>query len=563
MIQHNVMPTQQSLCVLSCQPDLQADIGVWLNQMQWQATTELKDIRQWLLSHTYGSVLLDMRSSPHKMLSDIRYLKQHFEHSTMIALIEPTHEHWGQEAMRHGADACISTTEVSNNGLFTLLENLEAKHNQSNFLDIFSDPCTGLISAPLFFDRLNHALKVAIRHQCRTGILLLSVDDYSLIEANHDTSVIDSLLSLVAKRLAITIRNSDSLAIIHHGLFAVLLEDLHDEAMVAHIAKNIQQQFEQQFNIEQQAINLTISIGGHLCEVAELNGGVLYRQTLDALDRARASGKQGMWFYMQEMNFKAMARLNMLHGLQRALDKNEFQLQYQPSHTGKGFIPNGLTPVICWNHPTAGMVTSEIFMDLLIDSGLIIDAGEWMIKTLFEQINDWRAKGSWHPRLQMLLPIMEKQLRNHRLAETLIREIEFNNMSSERIIITISEETAVKNTSIINKLLNRITNLGLAIELKGSTGGYNTFTYLKQMKVDYLCLDKHFFQHMHVDHLETSIATMIINLARSLDIGVVAYGADSDYKVKKMQALGCNSLQGKYFSPAIQSDSWTEYLVNH
>jgi diguanylate cyclase (GGDEF)-like protein len=557
------MPAEQSLCVLSCQPDLQADIGVWLSQTQWQSTTELKDIRQWLLSHTHGRVLLDMRSSPHKMLSDIRYLKQHFEHSTMIALIEPNHEHWGQEAMRHGADACISITDVSNNGLLTLLENLEAKQNQSIFLEIFLDPCTGLISAPLFFDRLNHALKVAVRHQCRTGILLMSLDDYSSIVASHDASVIDSMLSLAAERLETTIRNSDSLARIHHGLFAVLLEDLHDEAMVVHIAKNIQQQFEQEFNVEHQRINLTVSIGGHLCEAGELNGAVLYQQTLDALDRAMASGRQGMWFYMQEMNFKAMARLNMLHGLQRALDKNEFQLQYQPSHTGKGFIPNGLTPVICWKHPTAGMVTSEIFMDLLIDSGLIIEAGEWMIKTLFEQINDWRATGNWHSRLQILLPIMEKQLRNNRLVETLIREIELNKMGSERIIMTITEAVVVKNISLINKLLNRIVNLGLAIELKGSTGGYNTFTYLKQMNVDYLCLDKHFFQHTHVDHLETSIATMIINLARSLDIDVMAYGADSDYKVKKMQALGCNSLQGKYFSPAIHSDSWTDYLVNH
>jgi hypothetical protein len=105
-----------------------------------------------------------MRSSPHKILSDIRYLKQHFEHSTMIALIEPTHEHWGQEAMRHGADACISTINISNNRLLTLLENLEAKQNQSTFLEIFLDPCTDLISAPLFFDRLNHALKMAARH---------------------------------------------------------------------------------------------------------------------------------------------------------------------------------------------------------------------------------------------------------------------------------------------------------------------------------------------------------------------------------------------------------------
>jgi diguanylate cyclase (GGDEF)-like protein len=557
------MPIEQSLCILSCQSDLQDDISRLLSEIQWQSTTELKDIRQWLLSHSYDSVLLDMRNSPQKILSDIRYLKQHFSNCNMIALVDSAHKHWGEEAMRHGADAFIFTSDVSSYRLFMLLDSLGSKQNQPPFLPIPSDPCTGLISAPLFFDRLNHALKIAVRHQCRTGILLINLDDYSSLTTEHDGPICDGILSLVAERLELTIRNSDSLARIHHGLFTVLLEDLHDEVMVAHIAKNIQKQFDQDFIMLHQHVNLSVSIGGHLCEAGELNGAALYQQAQEALSRATASGKQGMWFYIQEMNFKAMARLNMLHGLERALDKNEFQLQYQPSHTGKGFIPNGVTPVICWKHPTAGMVTSEIFMDLLIDSGLIIAVGEWMIKTLFYQLNDWRVKGSWHSRLQLFLPITEKQLRNRSLEETLMREIELNQMESEQVIITISEQTAVKNTSIITKLLSRIPNLGLAIELKGSTSGYNTFTYLKQMKVDYICLDKYFFQHMHVDHLETSIATMIVNLARSLEIEVMAYGADSDYKVKKMQALGCNSLQGKYFSSAIYPDSWTDYLINH
>ncbi|MFT6152967.1 MAG: diguanylate cyclase (GGDEF)-like protein [Bermanella sp.] len=561
MIQHSVMPIEQSLCILSCQSDLQADISPWLSQTQ--STTELKEIRRWLLSHTYDSVLLDMRNSPHKILSDIRYLKQHFSNCNMIALIDPAHKHWGDEAMRHGADACISTSDAANNGLVKLLKSLEAKQNQPHFLAIPSDPCTGLISAPLFFDRLNHALKVAVRHQSRTGILLISIDDYLSMLAEYDVLICDGVLSLVAECLETATRNSDSLARIHHGLFAVLLEDLYDEVMVAHIAKNIQQLLDQEFNVLHKRINLSVSIGGHLCEAGELNGAALYKQTQEALDRAMASGKQGMWFYIQEMNFKAMARLNMLHGLQRALDNCEFQLQYQPSHTGKGFIPNGVAPVICWKHPTAGTVTSEIFMDLLIDSGLIIAAGEWMIKTLFDQLNDWKIKGGWHSHLQLFLPITEKQLRNSGLEEVLMREMELNDMGSERIIITISEQTVVKNTSIINKLLSRMPNLGLAIELKGLSSGYNTFTYLKQMKVNYVCLDKDFFQHMHVDHLETSIVTMIVNLAQSLNIEVMAYGADSDYKVKNMQALGCNSLQGKYFSSAIYPDSWKDYLVNH
>jgi diguanylate cyclase (GGDEF)-like protein len=552
----------KSLWVLTCQSDIQSDIGVWLGETQWQSTTDLKDIRHCLLNHTQGSVLLDMRNSPHKILSDIRYIKEHFSNCTMIALVDPDHRQWGQEALRHGVDVYISMEDLSSRGMAMLIESLKSKRNQQTLQGASSDQSTGLINGPLFFDRLSHALQVAVRHQCRTGILLVSLDDYSVLSEEVDDVLFGGILSQVAARLSTTIRDSDSLARIEDGLFAILLEDLNDEVMVAHIAQKVRQQFEKSFNVHNQYYSLTASIGGHLCEAEELNGGALYQQTQEALERAISSGRQGLWFYIQEMNFKAMARLNMLQGLERGLEKNEFQLQYLPSHTGKGFIPSGVTPVMIWKHPTAGIVTSEIFMSLLIDSGLIIDAGEWIIKTVCRQLNDWSQTGNWNSRLQLFLPVSEKQIRNTDLTGILIREMAVNNINSEQVILKISEQTAVKNSVIINKLAVNIPNIGLAIELNGASSGYNSFSYLKTMPVDCVCLDKHFFQHIHIDHLDTSIATVIVNVAHSLGIEVMASGADSEYKIKKMQALGCNSLQGEYFSVPIYAESWANYLVN-
>lgn len=566
-IASKLIPAEDVLWVLTCQQDVEADIGLWLQHSDldhtWQSSTDLKHIRQVLLGHTMATVLIDMRTSPHKMLSHIRYLTEHFINCSLIALVDTEQSHWGQEALNSGVDLFVSKSDVSAQGLSMLIESLKVKQHRQSLLLASSDPCTGLINGPLFFDRLNHALQVAIRHHCRTGILLVSLDEYSTLVQERGDELCDSLLSQVARRLNKTVRNSDSLARIHEGLFAVLLEDLNDEVMVAHIAQNIQQQFEKAFDVHEQYFSLTVTIGGHLCDVGELNGAALYQQTQKALERASLNGKQGLWFYVQEMNFKAMARLNMLHGLERALEKNEFYLQYQPSHTGKGFIPSGVSPVMCWKHPTAGTVMPEIFMDLLVDSGLILEAGVWLIERACEQLKYWREQGNWNSRLQLFIPISEKQLRNDSLVKTLIRQFSLNQIESEQVIIKVSEQTAIKNIDVINGLASRIPNIGLAIELKGSSSGYNSFSYLKQMSVDYLCLDESFFQFMHVDHLETSIATVIVKVAHSLGIEVMASGADSHYKVEKMQALGCDCLQGKYFSPPVYAEHWAKYLMDH
>ena len=562
-----IQPLEQSLWVFTCQSDIKSDVGVWLQDSElsgrWQSTTELTEIRQALLNHSDNNVLLDMRTSPHQMLTRIRYLKEHFVNCTLVALVDPQHVHWGEEALKNGVDAYVSKSAVTGSGLCMLLNSLQVKHNQQSLLVAATDPCTGLINGPLFFDRLNHALQVAVRHHCRTGILLVSLDDYGDLVENSGDELCNGILAQVAQRLNTTIRNSDSLARISEGLFAVLLEDLHDEVMVAHIAQNIQQQFEKALNVQSKTFSLSASIGGHLCEPGELNGGTLYHQTQKALERAIASGKQGLWFYIQDMNFKAMARLNMLQGLERALENDEFYLQYQPNHTGKGFIPSGVIPVMCWKHPTAGTVMPEIFMDLLIDSGLIIKAGIWMIEKTCEQLNEWRNQGNWNSRLQLFIPVSEKQLRNRSLIQTLIRQFSINQVESEQVILKLSEQTATKNIDVINDLAKRIPNIGIAIELQGSSSGYNSFSYLKEMSVDYLCLDDSFFQYMHVDHLETSIATVIVKVAHSLGIEVLACGADSQYKVDKMQALGCDALQGKYFSQPVYSEQWANYLMDH
>jgi diguanylate cyclase (GGDEF)-like protein len=561
-----IQAIEQSLCILTCQPDIKSDVSDWLKESElsnsWQSTTDLTEVRQVLLNHTYSNVLLDMRTSPHKMLTHIRYLKEHFVHCTLVALVDRNSSHWGKTALQNGVNAYVCKEDISGVGLTMILDSFQHRQNHPTLPTINSSLFTDRINEPLFFDRLNHALKIAVRHNTHTGILLVSLDDYDALIENNSELVRDEILNQVSKILKTTIRSSDSLARINDDLFAILLEDLNDEVMIAHIADNIQRNLKKIFDSQSTTHNLTVSIGGHLCSPGELNGLVLYQQTHSALERAIGSGKQGMWFYIQDMNFKVMARLHMLKGLERAVNNNEFYLQYHPNHTGKGFIPNGVVPIIHWKHPTAGIVMPEIFMELLISSGLIIKAGIWMIEQACSQLKEWNEQGNWGSQFKVFIPISEKQLRHESLIYTLMQQLSINTLESEQIILKFDDQTAINNTDAINSLIKHIPNIGIAIDLCTESIGFNSFSHLKKMRVNYICLAPDFFQRIHLDHSETSITTVVINLAHSLGIEVLASGADSQHKVDKMQALGCDSIQGKFFSQPVYAEQWASYLMS-
>jgi diguanylate cyclase (GGDEF)-like protein len=553
----------QPLWIFGGSGPLSPKLAHWLSAFSWQQTHDLAHIKKALLSTIHSVVLVDMTHSPHRMLAQIRFLQEHFTNSVIVSIVDIEDPHWGQEALRQGADAYVSPDAVSSAGLNMLLESLQKQKLKQSLLSSALDPCTGLINEPLFFDRLSHALQVGVRHQCQTGILLVSINRFSHWIHHYGEVLCDGLLNHVAKQLQSHIRNSDSLCRIQEGTFAILLEDLQDEVMVGHIAKHIEQSFSNPIEFQDNTYSLTVSIGGHLCQSGETNSEALYRQAEIALERAEASGKNSIWFYAPDMNLKAMARLNMQQGLQRALERNEFSLVYQPCHLANGFKSYGVVSEIRWHHPTAGTVLPDVFMSLLRDSGLILPVGRWQIKTMLKQIKAWQNSGDWKLSQRLYLPICEKQLREMDFSDFFLNELYEVDISADQILLTIDEKTIIRNGTLISNIKKRVPNLGLCVKLEDFGKQYHSLSYLKQYDVDCLCLDQSFFLHMHMDHLETSITKVIVDVAHRLGVEVMAMGADTQYKVDKMQALGCDVLIGEYFASPMNVDKWSKYQKEH
>lgn len=555
--------SDQPLWIFGGQGTLRPQLIQWLANFSWQHTHDLSHIKKALLSTTQSFVFVDLVIAPHRMLAQIRFLHEHFSNCVIVAIVDKQQVHWGQEALRQGADLYLNPDVIDQDGLSMVLESCQKQKRKQSLLSSVTDPCTGLINPPLYFDRLEHALKVAVRHQCHTGMLMINILDYSAFVSRHGEVLCDGLLNQVALKLKSHIRNSDSLCRVRDGMFAILLEGLQDEVMVGHIAKNILYGFETPLLFQQQSYLIKIAIGGHLCHRGEQNAETLMKQTKVALQRAIEADNQRIWFYTPDMNFKAMARSNMQQGLQRALDRNEFYLMYQPCHSAKGFMSNGMLPLLRWRHPTAGMVMSDVFMSLLKDSGLILPVGRWQIQTMLRQLADWIGSGHWKMGQKMMLLLCEKQLRDSELIPFLKNELNRNNLGPEHVLVQVSERTAIRNLDALQLLCRELSGLGVSIHLSDFGQQYSSFSYLRQLNIECLCLDQSFFLHMHMDHLDTSIAKVIVDIAHRLGIQILASGADSQFKVDKMQALGCDTLMGDFFTPPLLREEWPQYLRDH
>ncbi|MEH6348041.1 MAG: EAL domain-containing protein [Bermanella sp.] len=548
---------KRTLHVYSSSPQ---DLKSWLTEFSWVSSVSFVEIRQRLLSDNPELLLIDMRRNPHEALLQVRYLNKHFSNVVMLVLIDEAQLYLGQEALTMGADAYVSCEHCTAAGLWMQLDGLLKQKSQHLLLLNNQNNDEPLIHQSLYFDRLKHALMSATRHSCCTGILLVSLDDYGALLEEFSDALSEGLLTQLELRLASVMRNSDSLARLHAGVYGVILEGLQDETTVANVARKIQGVFEKDIRVCKSPYHLSVSIGGHLCQPGKQDANAFYQQACVALQHAKQNNRLDLCFYEQALNLKNTARINIEEGLRHAIKNKEFFLQFLPCHTGSGFIISGMSALLRWKHPGSGTVLPSVFMGLLQGSGLIIEVGNWWIDAALSQFSIWAGAGDVNARQQLFIELSEKQLLDENFIRMLTRKMALYNVASEKIVFKVSENMAIDNIEPLRNLSKCIPGICLAVHLGEFTKGYSSLTYLKEIDVDYLSLDGRFVQSSYLNLRASSIAKIIIDITHTMGIEVMATGVNSQSQLDKMQALGCDCVQGDYFSPALYAELWPKYV---
>ncbi|MDI1252582.1 EAL domain-containing protein [Thermomonas sp.] len=408
------------------------------------------------------------------------------------------------------------------------------------------DALTGLPNRLLFQDRLNQALAQAERKKLQVAVLYMDLDRFKSINDMLGHSSGDALLCLAASRLQACIRKTDTLARLGGDEFTVVLSELNDPQDAMRVATKLIEAMRAPFHVDQHELFVTLSLGISIYPDDGLESDTLIANADAAMYRAKETGRDNFQWFSAEMNTLAKERMSMDGQLRHALRLGQLSLYYQPQCGADGEI-QGFEALMRWQHPTLGTVSPARFIPLAEASGMIVQLGEWALRTACAQMVAWRQAG--HPTLRVAVNVSAIQFKRADWVDTVRRALHDTQLAPEALELEITESLLLHSLSETSANLFELRDLGVGIAIDDFGTGYSSLSYLHKLPVTTLKIDQAFVREIGLQSSlpgreDAAIIRTIIALARNLGMGVVAEGVETNAQRDLLLSLGCESLQG-------------------
>lgn len=422
------------------------------------------------------------------------------------------------------------------------------------------DQLTGLPNRSLLMDRLTHAFAHADRNGNSVALMFIDLDQFKSVNDSLGHDVGDLLLKEVATRMRGVVRSEDTVARSGGDEFLVVLPDLNDPTHASRVAEKLIAAVSEPFEIRGHELHVGASVGISVYPKDGSDAETLLKYGDTAMYRAKDSGRNGYRFFSPEMHASSVERQSLTNALHRALERQETAVVYQPIvQAGSGKVL-GMEALLRWNHPEYGSVSPAKFIPIAEDSGLIVPIGEWVIRDVCRQIGEWKANGVPVPRVAINLSA--RQFRLKTFVEDISRILEETGTDPKYVGLEITESMLVEDVESVVDTLHRLVALGLEISIDDFGTGYSSLNYLKRFPVGKLKIDRSFVNDLTTDPDDAVIVKSIISLAHNLGMRVVAEGVENSDQLDVLNGMGCDFVQGYYFSKPLPSDQMEERLAN-
>jgi diguanylate cyclase (GGDEF)-like protein len=406
-----------------------------------------------------------------------------------------------------------------------------------NYLAYY-DNLSGLPNRTLFCDRVNQVVHAARDAKIRAGMIVLDLERFSIINDTFGRHAGDALLKQVTERLTGKVKNTDWLAKISRSCFAVCLPSIKDDAEIAHFLEDVMREIAgAPFLVEGEEMRVTLTCGASVFPPDGKDAEKLLSNAETALQRAQSSADRYLFFTAQ-MNARMAEKLTLENRLQRAIQNDEFVLYYQPiidAHTKRITRLEGL---LRWNHPEKGLVPPAAFIPVLEESGLIVDAGKWVLQRAAVDYQNWARRLAHPPRVSV--NISPLQLKQKAFAVSVAEAAA--KFHADALELEITESILMEDMEQNIQKLQKLKELGVDIVIDDFGTGYSSLSYLAKLPVSTLKIDRSFIFDLEKNPKSMSIVTAIISLAHSLDLKVVAEGVETEQQLQLLQALKCDEI---------------------
>jgi diguanylate cyclase (GGDEF)-like protein/PAS domain S-box-containing protein len=417
------------------------------------------------------------------------------------------------------------------------------KENESRLRhQAYHDPLTGLANRAFLRERLQEMIYRAERNNHSLAVLCLDLDHFKVINDSNGHAAGDQLLRAAAARLSNSVRQGDVVVRLGGDEFAVLLEGpLHTETIAA-IARKILSRISSPITVDEHEHALSTSIGVSCFPTDGRTPDELLTRADLAMYSAKEAGRNDFRFFTAELHEQIQEKAQLMAGLQSPFLQQQLWLAYQPRVNSDSGEVLGVEALLRWSHPELGEISPERFIPLAEQTGIIVQLGEWALRTACTQFRAWCDAGIGLQRVAVNLSM--RQLLEPDLVERIAAILDEQGLAPQQLELEITESMAMQHPEAVLETLSRLDSRGVRIGLDDFGTGYSSLAYLKRFPIDDLKIDRAFVSGVPHDAEDVAIARAILALARSLDLTPVAEGVETIEQRDFLQAEGCREMQG-------------------
>ncbi len=436
-------------------------------------------------------------------------------------------------------------------------QKIRENENHLEFL-AYHDTLTELPNRQLFRDRVQQAISKAREDIAPVAVLFVGLDRFKKINDSLGHELGDRLLCKMANRIKNSLRDVDTVARLGGDEFAILLEKTTSVQNIILVAEEIRQSLSKIIELEGYELVITASIGISLYPQDGRDVTSLFKSADAAMHKAKEQGRDSYYFYTSGINERADELLRLESALRQAVDHDRLVVHYQPQVDLSTNKVIGAEALMRWDHPEQGMISPVDFIPMAEETGLIVNMGEWILRTACTQNRAWQKAGL-EP-ITISVNMSARQFRQKNLATMIKRILEETGLEARYLDLEITESVLMDDVGLAIATMVELHAIGVQISIDDFGTGYSSLAYLKRFPIDNLKIDQSFVCEITTDPNDAAIATSIIDLARNMNLNVIAEGIEEEVQRDFLYAKGCRCGQGYLFSRPILAQDFVALM---